>query len=106
MEWVDNELRENLSLRKGWVIVRRDRRRFFSFGEVRYERTLFKNKKLKAHAHLADRLAGYKAHQRLDTLLEADLLEEAVDNRTPKQDRALKRYGHQRIRANSSQHCP
>ena len=80
MEWVDNELRENLSLRKGWVIVRREPKTVLSpFGEVRYERTLFKNKKLKAHAHLADRLAGYKAHQRLDTLLEADLLEEAVD---------------------------
>jgi len=80
LELIDQELRDNLPLRKGWVIVRRDPKTILSpFGEVHYERTLFRNKKSGQHAHLADRLVGYKPHQRLDTLLEADLLEEAVD---------------------------
>src|SRR5690606_20197818 len=78
------------SLREGWVIVRRDPKTIGSpFGEVRYERTLFRNKKRKVHAYLADRLVGYKPHQRLDSLLEADLLEEAVDKSYAKAARSL-----------------
>lgn len=81
MEAVDDQLRENLSMRKGWVVERRnDPKTILSpFGEVRYARTLFQNKKTDEYAYLADRFVGYTSHQRLDTLLEADLLEEAVD---------------------------
>lgn len=90
MEWIDNQLRQDPSLREGWVIVRRDPKTIGSpFGEVRYERTLFRNKKRKVHAYLADRLVGYKPHQRLDSLLEADLLEEAVDKSYAKAARSL-----------------
>ena len=31
------------------------------------------------HAYLADQAVGYTPHQRLDTLLEADVLEESLD---------------------------
>jgi len=45
LELIDQELRDNLSLRKGWVIVRRDPKTILSpFGEVHYERTLFRIK--------------------------------------------------------------
>jgi len=87
MESIDKELCKNPSLRKGWVVVRRDPKTILSpFGEVRYVRTLFRNKKTGRYAHLADRLVGYKPHQRLDTLLEADLLEESVDRSYNKAD--------------------
>ena len=75
MEWIDNQQRQDPSLREGWVNVRRDPKKIGSpFGEVRYERTLFSNKKRKVHAYLADLFVGYKLHQRLDSLLEADFL--------------------------------
>ena len=82
MVWIDNQLRQDPSLREGRVIVRRDpKTNGTPFGEVRYERTLFRNKKRKVQAYLADRLVGYKPHQRVDSLLGADVLEEAVDKR-------------------------
>ena len=43
MEWIYNLLRQDTSLREGWVIVRRDPKTIgFPFGEVRYERSLFR----------------------------------------------------------------
>lgn len=90
MESIDKELCKNPSLRKGWVVVRRDPKTILSpFGEVRYVRTLFRNKKTGRYAHLADRLVGFKPHQRLDTLLEADLLEESVDRSYNKAGKSL-----------------
>ena len=90
MVWIDNQLRQDPWLREGWVIVRRDHKTIGSpFGEVRYERTLFRNKKRKVLAYLADRLVGYKPHQRLDSLLDADLLVEAVDLSYAKAARSL-----------------
>ena len=41
------------------------------------------------HAYLADRLVGYKPLQRMDSLLEADLLDEAVDKSYAKEARSL-----------------
>ena len=81
MELIDKELVRDQSLRKGWVVERRnDPKSIVSpFGEVKYERTYFQNKKTGQYAYLADKLVGYTPHQRLDTLLEADVLEEAVD---------------------------
>ena len=81
MEMIDNELRDNVSLRKGWVIERKNDTKTITspFGPVTYQRTYFRNKKTNQYAYLADRIVGYTPGQRLDTLLEADLLEEAVD---------------------------
>ena len=81
MELIDSKLVKDQSLRKGWVIERRnDTKNIVSpFGEVIYERTYFQNKKTGRYAYLVDKLVGYTPHQRLDTLLEADVLEEAVD---------------------------
>jgi hypothetical protein len=46
MEVIDGELRNDISLREGWVIERRnDETTIVSpFGEVSYERTYFQNK--------------------------------------------------------------
>lgn len=81
MELIDSKLVQDHSLRKGWVIERRnDPKNILSpFGEVKYERTYFQNKKTGRYAYLADKLVCYTPHQRLDTLLEADVLEEAMD---------------------------
>ena len=43
------------------------------------------------HAYLADRLVGYKPHLRLDSLLEADMLEEAEAKSYAKAARSLEK---------------
>lgn len=93
MELVDSELVRDPSLREGWVIERRnDPKSIISpFGEVCYERTYFQNKKSGQYAYLADKLVGYTPHQRLDTLLEADVLEEAVDKSYRKAGRSVEK---------------
>ena len=45
------------------------------------------------HAYLADLLVGYKPHQRLDSLLEAELLEEAVNKSYARAARSLEYVG-------------
>ena len=81
IEAIDNELVDNCSLRKDWVVERRSDTKTIQspFGQVTYQRTYFKNRKTKKYGHLADLIVGYTPHQRLDTLLEADLLEQAID---------------------------
>ena len=56
-----------------------------------YERTYFRNKKTGRYAHLTDRMVGYTPHQRLDILLEADVLEEVVDKSYRKTGEILER---------------
>ncbi len=93
MEFVDSELVKDPSLRKDWVVERRnDAKTILSpFGEVTYERTYFKNRKVGKYAHLADKLMGYTPHQRLDTLLEADALENAIDKSYRKAGKGLEK---------------
>ena len=81
LEQIDGELVANSTARKNWVITRRnDPKTILSpFGPVTYHRTYFKNKKTRRHAYLTDNLVGYTPHQRLDTLLEADVLTESLD---------------------------
>ena len=81
IEFIDQELVEDPSLRRDWVFERRyDNMTILSpFGPVVLRRTYFRNKNAGKYAYLADWLVGYTPHQRLDTLLEADLLVEVVD---------------------------
>lgn len=82
IELIDSELVSDCSRRKDWVIERKnDAKTILSpFGPVTYRRTYFRNKRTGKYAYLADRALGYTPHQRLDTLLEADLLEEVADS--------------------------
>lgn len=82
IELIDSELVSDCSRRKDWVIERKnDAKTILSpFGPVTYRRTYFRNKRTGKYTYLADRALGYTPHQRLDTLLEADLLEEVADS--------------------------
>ena len=93
IEFIDQELVEDPSLREDWVIERRnDEKTILSpFGPVVFKRTYFRNKTTGKYAYLADRLVGYTPHQRLDTLLEADLLEEVVNKSFRKSGESLEK---------------
>ena len=82
-EWesYDNLLRERKSLREGWYIERRDETSLLtSLGEVRYHKTLFKNKETGKCAYLLDKLIGVERHERLTEDAEAEILKEAAQS--------------------------
>lgn len=81
LEQINHELVKDPNNRRGWVVERHgDQKSMLSpFGEVTYMRTYFRNKKTGEYAYLVDKLAGYTPHQRLDLLLEADVLEDAAE---------------------------
>lgn len=49
------------------------------FGEVSYKRTYYQNNKTGEYHYLSDELVGIAAHDKLDTSLQAKLIEEAID---------------------------
>ena len=82
-EWesYDELLRKRSDLRPGWHIVRKDAVvRTTSLGDVRYERTLFKNLKTGASCYLLDQLMQLDKHTRITEDAEARILEEAVES--------------------------
>lgn len=82
-EWesYDELLRKRNDLRPGWHIVRKDAVvRTTSLGDVRYERTLFKNVNTGASCYLLDQLMQLDKHTRITEDAEARILEEAVES--------------------------
>ncbi len=80
-EWesYDELLRKRKSLRPEWYIVRRDETTLLtSLGNVRYQKTLFKNKATGEYEYLLDRIMGIGKHARMTEDAEAKILEEAV----------------------------
>lgn len=81
MEQADKRLRERANERPGWVIAQRENEKSLltSFGPVKYRRTNFKHKTLKCHKHLVDDQFGIVPHQKIDELLRAQLVGNAVN---------------------------
>ena len=79
LERIDDCFVRDVPSRRDWVIERKkDKKTVLSpFGPVTYNRTYFKNKRTGQYAHLADKTVGYLPHQRLDLLLEADIVGKA-----------------------------
>ncbi len=94
LQSIDNQLVEDTSTRKGWVIQRRnDEKTILSpFGPVTYHRTYFKNNSTGKYAHLADKIVGYTPHQRLDALLEANFVDAAAELSYRKAGMSLDRH--------------
>lgn len=81
LETSNKEFVEQPKSRPGWIVERHgDKKTILTvFGQLEYERTYFKNKKTGAYAHLADSVAEYSPHQRIDVLLEAQVVQEASE---------------------------
>ena len=80
-ESMDEELRESEFRKLNWVISRRDKTSLLtSLGTVKYQKTLFKNKKTGNCEYLLDRIMGLESHARMTEDAEAKMLEEAVSN--------------------------
>ena len=76
-----NEVYRNSSNRKQhWTVKEKAAEKTLTtiFGEVRYERTYYENKKTGEYSYLSDESVGIEAHDKLDASLKAKLIEEAI----------------------------
>ncbi len=81
LEMIDQQFLDHKDNRPDWYVQRKNdvKRVLTPFGEVSYRRTYFRNKRTGEYAYLADRIAGYEAHQRVDISLKADFIEEVTE---------------------------
>ena len=71
LEAKDQYLLEHQEARRGWEVVRRDDSKeiLTLFGDMRYQRTYYRNHTTFEYTHLVDSYAGYKPRQRIDFLV-------------------------------------
>jgi hypothetical protein len=81
LEARDQEIWKEKERRLTWEVVRKNNSRTILtlFGDVSYQRTYYRNKSTGEYLHLLDEQAGFKKRRRIDPLMEALILEKAID---------------------------
>lgn len=72
--------RNSKDTKLNWTVKSKDDKKTLAtiFGEVKYKRTYYENKKTGEYSYLSDEAVGISAHDKLDASLKARLIEEAV----------------------------
>jgi len=80
LETIDEAYRNSKDRKRNWTVKEKAAKKTLAtiFGEVRYKRTYYKNKKTGEYSYLSDEAVGIKAHDKMDASLKARLIEEAV----------------------------
>lgn len=67
--------------KRNWYVERKADKKTLTtiFGSVEYERTYYKNKTTKECKYLSDEMVGIAPHEKMDTMLKAKLIENAID---------------------------
>lgn len=81
IETADEAIKESTNRKKEWVVEQNNNPKTLmtTFGEVEYERTYYKSKGDKGYSHLVDDKLGIDPHQRMDSSLEARLVDLATE---------------------------
>lgn len=81
LEIVDDVVRESKDRKKEYYIERRNDEKSLltTFGEVKYKRTYYKNKKDGSYRYLSDEIVGIAVHDRMDLSYEANLIEKSLE---------------------------
>ena len=81
LETVDKLIKENEERKRDWNVKNKGSEKSLAtiFGEVKYKRTYYVNKRTNEYRYLSDEAVGIKANDRMDMLLESMLIEEAID---------------------------
>ena len=81
LEMLDEVIRESSKRKREYYIQRRNDRKTLitKFGEVNYERTYYKSKKIGSYRYLSDELVGIYPYERMDLSYESELIEEAIE---------------------------
>jgi len=82
LETVDYLVKEERWRKKDWTVERKKDKKTITtiFGEVKYKRTYYKNKKTGEYKYLSDERVGIEVHDRLDSSLKAKLIDEAIES--------------------------
>src|SRR5690554_4893416 len=80
LETMDEAYRNSKDRKRCWEVKEKAAKKTLTtiFGEVRYERTYYKNKKTGKYSYLSDEAVGIKAHDKMDASLKAKLINEAI----------------------------
>lgn len=81
MEEIGKRVKEDINRKRDWVVKNKDNIKSLGtiFGEVKYKRTYYQNKRTREYRYLLDEILGIKPHDKIDTSLKAKLVEEAID---------------------------
>ncbi|MDD3318248.1 MAG: ISLre2 family transposase [Methanosarcina sp.] len=80
LETIDEAYRNSKDRKQNWTVKSKDDKKTLTtiFGEVKYNRTYYENKKTGEYSYLSDEAVGISAHDKLDASLKTRLIEEAV----------------------------
>lgn len=80
LETINEVYRNSKDRKRSWTVKEKAAKKTLTtiFGEVRYERTYYENKRTGEYSYLSDEAVGISAHDKLDASLKAKLIEEAV----------------------------
>ena len=82
LEEMDQRVKESENRKQNWIVKSKDNVKSLAtiFGEVKYKRTYYQNKRTGKYRYLSDELLAIEAHDKMDTSLKAILIEEAIDS--------------------------
>jgi len=80
LETIDEVYKNSKARKLNWTVKSKDDKKTLItiFGEVKYKRTYYENKKTGEYSYLSDEAVGISAHDKLDASLKTRLIEEAV----------------------------
>lgn len=80
LETIDEAYRNSKDRKHNWTVKSKDDKKTLTtiFGEIKYKRTYYENKKTGKYCYLSDEAVGISAHDKLDASLKTRLIEEAV----------------------------
>ena len=80
LEIINEVYRNSKERKKSWKIKEKAAKKTLTtiFGEVRYRRTYYQNKKTGEYSYLSDEAVGIETHDKLDASLKAKLIEDAI----------------------------
>jgi len=80
LETINEVYKDSKDRKRNWTVKEKAAKKTLTtiFGEVKYKRTYYENKRADEYSYLSDEAVGIKAHDKLDASLKAKLIEEAV----------------------------
>lgn len=77
----EESIRQTGKQKREWYVEKRNMEKTYStiFGDVKYKRTYYKNKKTGEYKYLSDDFLGIEVHERMDMMLQSQLIESAID---------------------------
>ena len=82
LEEMDERVKDDINRKQAWIVKSKNNEKSLGtiFGEVKYKRTYYENKKTGEYKYLSDEMLGLQAHDKIDTSLKSKIIDEAIDS--------------------------